>query len=98
MSDSLTGAVLSLDEFAGAKMSSMRRQVGLSAVGLVPLMQADDWPAPQVWEVFSHSRNYFVRVSPGTSWGGEGCGFSESKRTGPIGSKPPLHCRTISRL
>jgi hypothetical protein len=30
---------------------------------------ADDWPSPQVREVFSAARNYFVRVTPGTSWG-----------------------------
>ena len=32
-------------------------------------MRADDWPAPQVREVFSHNRNYFVRVIPGNSFG-----------------------------
>ena len=30
---------------------------------------ADDWPGPQVTEVFSASRNHFVRVTPGTSLG-----------------------------
>jgi hypothetical protein len=30
---------------------------------------ADDWAAPQVREVFSTSRDHFVRVTPGTSWG-----------------------------
>jgi len=30
---------------------------------------ADDWPAPQVREVFSAARNHFVRVTPGESWG-----------------------------
>jgi hypothetical protein len=43
--------------------------MGVLAVGLMPLIQADDWPAPRVREVFSHSRSYFVRVNPGTSWG-----------------------------
>jgi hypothetical protein len=31
--------------------------------------RADDWPAPQVREVFSKSRAYFVRVTPGKSIG-----------------------------
>jgi hypothetical protein len=30
---------------------------------------ADDWPSPQTREVFSTSRDHFVRVTPGTSWG-----------------------------
>ena len=30
---------------------------------------ADDWPSPQIREVFSASRNHFVRVTPGDSWG-----------------------------
>jgi hypothetical protein len=31
--------------------------------------RADDWPAPQVREVFSASRDHFVRVTPGKSIG-----------------------------
>lgn len=31
--------------------------------------RADDWPAPVVREVFSTSRDHFVRVTPGTSVG-----------------------------
>ena len=34
----------------------------VSAVG-------DEWPSPQVREVFSKARSYFVRVTPGQSWG-----------------------------
>jgi hypothetical protein len=30
---------------------------------------ADDWPSPQTREVFSASRDHFVRIAPGTSWG-----------------------------
>ena len=30
---------------------------------------ADDWPSPQVREVFSANRDHFVRVTPGDSWG-----------------------------
>jgi hypothetical protein len=30
---------------------------------------ADDWPSPQTREVFSTSRDHFVRVTPGNSWG-----------------------------
>jgi len=32
-------------------------------------VRADDWPAPQTKEVFSASREYFVRVIPGESLG-----------------------------
>lgn len=35
---------------------------------------ADDWFAPQVREVFSENRAFFVRVTPGDSWG-ESVGF-----------------------
>ena len=34
----------------------------VSAVG-------DEWPSPQVREVFGKARSYFVRVTPGQSWG-----------------------------
>jgi hypothetical protein len=30
---------------------------------------ADDWPSPQTREVFSASRDHFVRITPGDSWG-----------------------------
>lgn len=30
---------------------------------------ADDWPSPETREVFSASRDHFVRIAPGTSWG-----------------------------
>ncbi|NOT40821.1 MAG: hypothetical protein HOP13_10035 [Alphaproteobacteria bacterium] len=40
---------------------------------------ADDWPAPQVREVFSTSRDHFVRVTPGTSWG-DTMGFAGAKK------------------
>lgn len=32
-------------------------------------LPADEWPGPQIREVFSKDRNYFVRVVPGASWG-----------------------------
>ena len=38
-------------------------------------VQADDWPAPVIREVFSPSRAYFVRVVPGKSLG-DTVGFS----------------------
>jgi hypothetical protein len=38
---------------------------------------ADEWPAPQIREVFSPSRAYFVRVNPGTGWG-DTVGFAGS--------------------
>ena len=41
----------------------------------LPALQADDWPAPKIREVFSHSRAYFVRVLPGKSLG-DTVGFS----------------------
>jgi hypothetical protein len=47
----------------------MRLSIGLLALGITPLILADDWPGPQIREVFSHSRTYFVRVNPGKSWG-----------------------------
>jgi hypothetical protein len=50
-------------------MKRMRRQITLLALGFTWLLKGDEWPAPQLREVFSHSRNYFVRVNPGTSWG-----------------------------
>ena len=38
-------------------------------LGVLPVASADDWPAPQIREVFSLSRSCFVRVTPGSSWG-----------------------------
>lgn len=40
--------------------------------------RADSWVTAQVREVFSASRDYFVRVTPGDSWG-ETVGFKGSK-------------------
>jgi len=40
---------------------------------------ADDWPTPVVREVFSASRDHFVRVTPGTSWG-DLRGFAGAKK------------------
>jgi hypothetical protein len=42
-------------------------------------LAADDWPAARVREVFSESRDWFVRVTPGTSIG-ELVGFAGSPR------------------
>lgn len=41
----------------------------------LPAAQADEWPAPQLREVFCHSRAYFVRIIPGKSFG-DTYGFS----------------------
>jgi hypothetical protein len=60
----------------------MRLPIVLLALALSPLTYADDWPAPQIREVFSRSRNYFVRVNPGKSWG-DTVGFSGAAR-GPF--------------
>lgn len=40
---------------------------------------ADDWPSPQIREVFSASREWFVRVTPGSSLG-ETVGFAGAAR------------------
>lgn len=39
---------------------------------------ADEWQSPQVREVFSPDRQYFVRITPGESWG-ETWGFKGAK-------------------
>ena len=39
---------------------------------------ADDWPGPLIREVFSPDRQYFVRITPGESWG-ETYGFKGAK-------------------
>jgi hypothetical protein len=56
---------------------------------LAAQVRADDWPAPQVREVFSDSRDYFVRVTPGESWGNT-VGFSGAK-TGRFASAEFFH-------
>ena len=57
------------------------RRVLLNVLCLfVPLQAAaDSWPAPQTKEVFSDSREYFVRVTPGESLG-ETFGFAGAKK------------------
>jgi hypothetical protein len=47
-------------------------------LGLSTHVVADDWPAPQVREVFSANRSYFIRITPGESWG-ETWGFAGQK-------------------
>jgi len=42
-------------------------------------VRADDWAAPQTKEVFSASREYFVRVTPGESMG-DTFGFAGTKK------------------
>lgn len=39
------------------------------ALAALNTARADDWHAPQVREGFSTSRDHFVRITPGTSWG-----------------------------
>lgn len=41
----------------------------LAIAGMVRPAAGDEWPAARVKEVFSPSRNYFVRVTPGKSLG-----------------------------
>jgi len=45
---------------------------------LAPCVLADDWPAPQIREIFSANREWFVRITPGESWG-ETWGFKGTK-------------------
>jgi hypothetical protein len=44
-----------------------------------PVARADDWPGPRTAEVFSESREYFVRVVPGKSLG-DTFGFASEKK------------------
>ena len=46
---------------------------------MLPVSTADDWAAPQTKEVFSSSRDYFVRVVPGESVG-DTFGFAGEKQ------------------
>jgi hypothetical protein len=64
------------------------RRALLVAIALIPLApvgptraRADEWPAPQTREVWSRSRDYFVRVVPGRGIG-ETVGFRGAP-TGP---------------
>ncbi len=64
----------------------MGRSVGVVALLMLTMAGvvaswADQWPAPQTREVWSQSRDYFVRVIPGTSIG-EAVGFRGAP-TGP---------------
>src|SRR6266566_21941 len=54
----------------------------LLTLALATLAHADDWPAPVIREVFSHSRAWFVRVLPGKSFG-DTVGFSGAPK-GPL--------------
>jgi hypothetical protein len=49
------------------------------ALTLPAHLRADDWPGAQVREVFSRDRQYFVRITPGDSWG-ETWGFAGAKK------------------
>src|ERR1700730_18200271 len=68
-------------------MAAMRNAPKLVAVGTLLLsvlcmcfpVLGDEWPAPQVREVFSPNRNHFVRITPGASWG-DSFGFGSSPR------------------
>ncbi|HEV8148518.1 MAG TPA: hypothetical protein VGP79_19140 [Bryobacteraceae bacterium] len=51
----------------------------ISALLVIPAMLGDDWPAPQIREVFSQSREFFVRVNPGSSIG-DTVGFGNSPK------------------
>ncbi len=53
---------------------------------------ADDWPGPQIKEVFSEGRDDFVRVAPGQSWG-DSVGF-EGAPKGPFAKAEFYHRRT----
>jgi hypothetical protein len=47
-------------------------------VGLSTHLVADEWPSPQIGEVFSADRRYFVRITPAESLG-ETWGFKGAK-------------------
>jgi hypothetical protein len=51
-------------------------------LAILPVAKGDDWPAPVIREVFSQSRDYFVRVIPGKSFG-DTVGFSGAAK-GPF--------------
>jgi hypothetical protein len=53
--------------------------LALLTIGTEHSVGADSWPAPQIKEVFSQSREWFVRVIPGTSIG-ETVGFAGSPK------------------
>jgi hypothetical protein len=55
----------------------------LISFATVPLRpRADSWPSPQIKEVFSASRDWFVRVNPGSSIG-ETVGFAGAPKGKP---------------
>src|SRR5258706_2998058 len=60
----------------------MRLPLLVLALAILPRAQGDDWPAPVVREVFSQSRDHFVRVIPGESFG-DTVGFSGAAK-GPF--------------
>jgi hypothetical protein len=43
--------------------------LALGLLALVVALHADDWPGPQIRERFSASREFMVRIVPGSSWG-----------------------------
>lgn len=47
-------------------------------LGLSTILMADEWVTPQIREVFSQDRQYFIRITPGESWG-ETWGFKGAK-------------------
>ena len=57
------------------------RTLGIAALtcAFASVAQADSWAAPQVREVFSASRDHFVRVIPGTSIG-DTIGFARAAK------------------
>lgn len=66
----------------------------LLVAGSSSLLRADSWPGPVVKEVFSESREWFVRVTPGTSIG-DTVGFAGSQK-GPF-AKAEIYRRQDDR-
>jgi hypothetical protein len=64
---------------AGRVLRASGSALALIAVMTGPPARADDWPAAQIKEVFSQSREWFVRVTPGDSLG-ETYGFAGAPR------------------
>ncbi len=58
---------------------SVARCLALVVLVQAGVVFADEWPQPTVREMFSESRDHFVRVIPGKSWG-DTFGFAGSKK------------------
>jgi hypothetical protein len=68
--NSAPGAIAPIAKGAGASLARpLALIVALAALAAAPMARVDSWAGPQVREAFSASREHFVRVSPGESFG-----------------------------